>query len=120
MTYVPIVSPTVTAQPPSPRTRELAGLVSKVVDEYTKAHPNTSGAEVRAALKLAQAATGKDNTAVAVGLSLALGLGVAVLALLLFFRSGGGEMEIRPLFPMIIMALIILFGLVAVVMARRQ
>jgi hypothetical protein len=120
MSYVPIVTPPTAAQPVSPRSRELAGLVTKVIDEYTKAHPATSGAEVRVALKLAQAATGKDNTAVAVGISLALGLGVLALTLgLFFFRSSGGEMEFRPIMPAIIMALIVLFGLVAVVVSRR-
>ena len=69
---------------------------------------------------MAQAATGKDNTAIAVGLSLALGLGVlALTAGLYFFRSTGTEMEFRPILPVIIMVLIVLFGAVAAIAARR-
>lgn len=120
MAYVPITTTTASAQPPSPRTRELAGLLTKVVDEYTNAHPSTSKAEVRAALKLAQASTGTDNTAVAVGLSLSLGLGVMALAFgLFFFRNSGTDMEFSSALPMIIMVLIVLIGLVAVFVSRR-
>ena len=111
MTYVPIVIPT-TVPPPSPRTRELAGLLAKVLDEYTKAHPATSNAEIRAAIRMAQMSAGPDRTKLAVGLSLGVGLGVMMLTLGLFFFRSAGEVEIGPIFPMIIMALIVLLGLV--------
>ena len=42
MIFVPVVTP---PTPPSPRTRELAGLLGQVVQEYTKAHPATTRAE---------------------------------------------------------------------------
>jgi len=114
MMYVPIVTPT-PSQPPSPRTRELAGLLSKVLEEYTKAHPSVTKSEVRAAIRLAQMSAGPDNTKVAVGLSLVLGLGVMMLTLgLFFFRSSGGEIDIGPILPIIIAVAI---GLVAVALA---
>lgn len=113
MTYVPIVTPT-PSQPPSPRTRELAGLLSKVLEEYTKAHPSVTKSEVRAAIRLAQSSAGPDNTKIAVGLSLALGLGVLTMTLGLFYFGNSGGFEIGPILPMIIAVLI---GLVAVALA---
>lgn len=118
MSYVPIIVPT-NAPPPSPRTRELANLLGQVLDEYTKANPTTTSAEIRDAYRMARAAQGKSKNNVAVGVSLGIGLTVAMLGLgLVFFRSAG-EIEIGPLLPMIIMALIVLIGLVAIVVNRR-
>jgi hypothetical protein len=112
MAYVPVVPPTSTS-PPSPRTRELAGLLSQVLDEYQKAHPATTKGEVRAALKLAQMSAGPDRTQTAALISFGLGVCVFLLALgLFFFRSGGGDLDIPASFPMIIMGLIVLLGIV--------
>ena len=119
MSYVPIVTSTY-VPPPSPRTRELADLLAKVLNEYTKAHPATSKAEVRAAIRLAQASAGSDTTKVAAGISLALGLGVAMLTLGLFYFRSAGEVEIGPIFPMIIMALIVLLGLVVAIVKMKE
>jgi hypothetical protein len=118
MSYVPIIVPT-NAPPPSPRTRELANLLGQVLDEYTKANPATTSAEIRAAYRMARAASGKGSANVAAGVSVALGLGVAMLTLGLFFFRGAGEIEIGPIFPGIIMAVIVLVGLVAIVVNRR-
>ena len=49
MLYVPVIPP----QPPSPRTRELAELLTRAIEEYVKYHPDVSAAEVRAALQMA-------------------------------------------------------------------
>jgi len=119
MTYVPIVIPT-QVPPPSPRTRELSGLLGKVLEEYTKAHPATTKAEIRAAIRMAQMSAGPDKTKVAAGISLALGLGVAMLTLGLFFFASAGEVNFRAISPMIIMAVIVLLGLVAAVIAIRS
>lgn len=113
MTYVPIVTPT-PSQPPSPRTRELAGLLSKVLEEYTKAHPAATKAEIRAAIRLAQMSAGPDNTKVAVGLSLALGLGVMMMVLGLFYSKNAGGIEIAAALPIIIAVVV---GLLVVVLA---
>jgi hypothetical protein len=113
MTYVPIITPTPT-QPPSPRTRELAGLLSKVLEEYTKAHPGVSNSEVRAAIRLARMSAAPDSTTVAVKLSLALGLGVLMMTLGVFFFGKTEGFEIGPILPIIIA---VGFGLVAVALA---
>jgi hypothetical protein len=115
MTYVPIVTPSTTPQPPSPRTRELAGLLTKVLEEYQNAHPSVSRSEVRAALRLAQLSTGGDKAPVALVVSLTLGLLVAGVGLgLLFFMRGGGEIEMTSSLPMVIMAIAIFLGIVMV------
>lgn len=119
MTYVPMVTPT-HVPPPSPRTRELAGLLAKVLDEFTKAHPATTGAEVRAAIRMAQTSAGPDRKKVAAGISLALGLGVAMLTLGLFFFRSAGDVEIGPIFPMVIMGIIVLLGLVVVIVKMQS
>jgi len=119
MSYVPIIVPT-NAPPPSPRTRELANLLGQVLDEYTKANPATTSAEIRDAVRMARAATGKGSANVAAGVSVGIGLVVAMLVLGLVFFQSAGEFEIGPILPMIIMALIIvLIGLVAIVVNRR-
>jgi hypothetical protein len=115
MTYVPIVTPT-PAPPLSPRTRELRDLLSKVVEEYTKAHPAMTKAEIRAALRLAQVSGGSNSTAAV--LSISLGLGVAMLLLGVFYFRAGGDLPIRPVLPMIIGVAIVLFGILALVRAR--
>ena len=113
MSYVPIVTPT-TPQPPSPRTRELAGLLTKVMEEYRVAHPSVSDAEVREAVRLAQAATGGNKALVALTLSLGIGLLAAgLLAFFLFARSGGG-VELEGSMPMVVLAVILFVGVLAV------
>jgi hypothetical protein len=114
MTYVPIVTPPVTQPPPSPRTRELAGLLTKVLEEYSKAHPAVTAAEVRAALRIAQMSAGPDRSKMAAGVSVAVGLGVAALTMgLFFFRSAGsGEVEFPVVLPMVILGIIVVLGMV--------
>lgn len=119
MSYVPIVTSTY-VPPPSPRTRELSGLLAKVLDEYAKAHPATTRAEIRAAIRMAQMSVGPDRTKVAVGVSLALGLGVAMLTLGLFYFRSAGNVEIRPSVSMIIIAVIVFLGLVSGIVALKS
>ncbi len=117
MTYVPVVTP---PTPPSPRTRELAGLLSQVLQEYTKAHPATTRAEIRAAVRMALMSTGGSQATMAMVLSLVLGLVVAVLGFgLLFFRSAG-EAEVTTALPMIIVALILGIAILMFVVRSRQ
>ncbi len=115
MTYVPVV-PQVQVPPPSPRTRELNDLLSKVVDEYTKAHPATTKAEIRAASRLAQVSGGGNSSAAM--LSLGLGLGVAFLVLGLFYFKSAGDIAIGPILPMIIGVAVVFLGILAVFKAR--
>ena len=118
MFFVPIV-PSSPAPPLSPRTRELAGLLQRVLDEYTRTHPATTRAEIRAAIRIAQVRGGGDMTKVAASLSIVLGLGVAMLlAGLLYFRAGG-ELSIAAYRPLIIMAVIAVL-LIVLVVAKIQ
>jgi hypothetical protein len=86
MLFVPVISPA-TTQPPSPRARELADLLTRVMEEYERAHPAITTAEVRHAMRLAEERTGGGpaRTRVAVialvGFVMSLVL-VTVLALL--------------------------------------
>jgi len=114
MTYVPIVPPT-TSQPPSPRTRELAGLLTKVLEEYKKAHPATTSGELKAAIRLAQLSS-RSGTSAAPAAAVSLGLGLLVVALAggLFFYRSGGSVEINGIMPMLVFGLIVFIGLLAV------
>lgn len=105
MAYVPVV-PTTPSPPPSPRTRELAALLTRVLEEYRKSHPATTDAEVRAAVRLAQLSTRSGSQATPLLVSLALGILVAgVLAGVLVFRSEGG-VEWSAAMPMVIFAVV--------------
>lgn len=115
MTYVPIVTPTPTP-PPSPRTRELGGLLTKVVDEYTKAHPAMSKAEVQAAFRMAQVARGSNRTAAVLALSVGLGLGALFLGVFYFLRAG--DIPVGPILPLIIGVIVVLLGILALLKAR--
>ena len=120
MAYVPVVVPPTNQPPPSPRTRELAGLLTKVLDEYTKAHPAVSKAEIRAAFRMAQMTTGQDSTRTALVLSLGLGVMIFVLALGLFFaRAGGGEALPDESARMIVLGVIIFLGILAAAIAVK-
>ncbi len=95
MSYVPIVpSVVVPPPPPSPRTRELAGLLGKVLEEYRKAHPSTTSAEIRAAIRLAAVSAApvrRAAAALALGAVIGATALVLVLGLVLSHESGGGE-----------------------------
>ena len=119
MAFVPVSTPT--TYPPSPRTRELAGLLSKVLEEYTRAHPAVTPSEVRAAIRMAQMSAGPDRGRVGVLLATTLAFGVAgVLAGLYFFQraEGGGEAGTLP--PAVIMAVIALVGVTMVILTMRS
>jgi hypothetical protein len=117
MTYVPVVTP---PTPPSPRTRELAGLLAKVLEEYTKAHPATTRAEIRAAVRMAQMSTGGNQATVATVISLVLGLVVMFLAMGLFYFRSAGETEMTVALPIIIVAVILVLLLAMFVVRNRQ
>jgi hypothetical protein len=119
MTYVPVVVPPTNSPPPSPRTRELAGLLTKVLDEYTKAHPAVTKAEIRTAFRMAQMTTGRDSKRIV--LALVFGVMVLVFSVGLFFaRAGGGEVVTDDSAPMLIMAVIILLGVLAAAIAVKS
>lgn len=86
-------------EPPSPRTRELAGLLGRVIEEYEKHHPSVTGSEVRAAIELAArnsgTATSQHAKAVAVIATIVMAFVAAGLAVRL--SDGGGMSESVPI-----------------------
>ena len=118
MTYVPIVTPVVTDQQPSRRTRELADLLGRVVQEYEKAHPSVTGPEVRQALELARSASTKATGAPA-AFVVALALGVVMAMGLVGFLYVQGGASLRGGMGMIF-AVVALLGAGAVAWAARR
>lgn len=115
MSYVPIVIPPTTPQPPSPRTRELAEILGKVLEEYQKAHPSVTGAEMREAIQIAKSATGGNKSPVAVILSLGIALVLMATVLGLVFLRSGGDIELRSSMPMVVLGIMVFIGIVGVV-----
>jgi hypothetical protein len=115
MSYVPIIVPVATEQPPSPRTRELTSLLTKVVDEYRSAHPSVTGPEIREALKLTQVTAGGSKAPVAVALALGMGLIAAALAFGIVFFRQGGEVSLRGSMPMVVLGITVFLGIVVAV-----
>lgn len=121
VTFVPYVPSPATEAQLSRQTRELADLLGRVVQEYEKAHPTVTGAEVRQALQLARRASTKTSSgdpaliaSLVGGLVLMAGLGMY------FFMESGGGMSIDG--PWTMAATVVALGIVAVVMAvvRRR
>ena len=123
MTYVPVIVPP--TQQASPRTRELAGLLGKVLEEYQKTHPGVTDAEVRMALRLASSSVGPAKAAKIALLAGLLALMVAVLVTGLFVSggadgSGGGGAEAPMALSGIIAGLVVVLGIVAIVIKMRS
>lgn len=117
MAYVPFVPPAA-HPPPSPRTRELADLLARVLDEYRRAHPAVTEAEIRAAVGLV-ARTSNPRRRMA-ALPLAVGIAVFVLALGMVLR---GESSVDSVgagsLPMVGVAVLILL-LAVLVLVRNS
>lgn len=122
MTYVPVVVPP--TQQASPRTRELAGLLGKVLEEYKKTHPAVTDAEVRMAFRLASSSVGSVKAAKIAVLAGVLALMVGVLVVGLFagggVEGGGGGAEAPMNLSMLIAGLVVVFGILAVVIKMRS
>ena len=120
MTYVPIVTPPTSPPPLSPRTRELSNLLTKVLDEYQKAHPKTTSTEMRQALRIAASAAGSDRTVVATSIALVLGLLLAAGGLFAFlFMGSSGEQSFREAVPMIAIGIMVFMIMLIVIIKRN-
>ena len=112
MIFVPVVPP----QPPSPRVRELAGLLGKVIEEYEKHHPAVTGTEIRQALEVASQSSSKAAPAAAVILgALAALLGAGVFAAV---AMGGGKLDMANV-P-VVGAVVVALGIVMVAVLMRR
>lgn len=115
--FIPVV-PSGAPTPPSPRTRELAGLLTKVLDEYQKSHPAVTPTEMRAAVRLAQSSVKGGGPVIPLAVSLGLGLLVAgLMAGLLFVRSGGDVAQWTSA-PIAIFVLVALIALIMVLVLK--
>ncbi len=114
MAYVPIVPPA-PPPPPSPRTRELSALLAKVLEEYRKAHPSVTGAEIRAAMSLAGQAAGPGRARLAAVLGAVVGLLVALgVSGVFFLQRGAGGAGSPEAMPLIVAAVIAFLGIILV------
>ncbi len=114
MFYVPYVPP----PQPSPRTRELADLLSRAIEEYQKYHPNVSSAEVNAALQMAAVRSSRGVPArvwAVVGALVAILLG----GIFAFVAANGGQVPGSAV-PVVAVAIAILAALVAVAVAKSR
>jgi hypothetical protein len=116
MLYVPVVPP----QPPSPRTRELADLLTHAIEEYEKYHPGVSGEEVRAALRLAAQASrkaGPDPRPIIVAAALAA---ILVGFLVVAVQAGGAEGGAVPYVGVSVAILAVLFMVALLIRHERR
>jgi hypothetical protein len=114
MLYVFIPPP---PTPPSPRTRELAGLLGRVIEEYEKHHPAVTGPEVRAAVRMAVESSsrkGSPDLRIAVGVAAAL----VVASLFVLLAANEGQMP-QAAVPMVAIAVALFAVLVVVAMVKR-
>jgi len=115
MLYVPFVPPAAT--PPSPRTRELADLLGRVIEEYEKHHPAVTGPEVRAAVRMAAERSSRSSFP---QLRVAVGVAAAVLAAGLFALLAANEGRMpQTAVPVLAIVLALFAVLVVVAMAKR-
>ncbi|HSW28495.1 MAG TPA: hypothetical protein VLH75_03280 [Longimicrobiales bacterium] len=115
MLYVFIPPP---PSPPSPRTRELAALLGRVIEEYEKHHPAVTGPEVRAAVRMAVESSSRKGSP---DLRIAVGVAAAVVAggLFAFLAANQGQMP-QGTVPMVAAVLGLFAVLMVVVMAKRS
>ncbi|MHB1191896.1 MAG: hypothetical protein ACYC6F_02525 [Longimicrobiales bacterium] len=115
MLYVPFIPPPAT--PPSPRTRELAGLLGRVIEEYEKHHPAVTGPEVRAAVRMALETSSRKGSP---ALGIAVGVAAALVAggLFALLAANEGQMP-QSTVPMVAIAVALFAVLVVVAMVKR-
>jgi hypothetical protein len=119
MSYIPIVSPSDRTQV-SPRARELATQIEKVVQDFQRNYPDTRPGDVQQALRVASGGSDSVPESRRV-LALTLAGGVAALVGVLFFmrESGGGEMGLPGDAMLWVVTGAILFVAVAALVRNR-
>lgn len=115
MLFVPVIPHH--EDPPSPRTRELADLLGRVIQEYEKGHPSVTGREVRAALEIA--VRGSRSGAVGGREAVLAGLAIAAAAagVFVWVAAHGGSAQALPTG---IAAMLVAIGAVVVVVKRAR
>lgn len=115
--FVPMVPHN--ASPPSPKTRELADLLTRTIQEYEKYHPNVSGAEVRTALQLA--AQGSKRAVPDARLVMVAGtLAALLVGFLVVAMRGGDTAPGSPGMIAIAVAVFLIVGLVVLLVRNER
>ena len=116
MSYEPIVVPP--PQPPSPRTRELADRMARVIVEFEGQYPTATRAEVREAARLALQSTSRGSSLAPVG-AVALGVLALVGGVVVYFLAvEGAPGSVPP--PIVLIASIIGLAAVLALAFRRR
>lgn len=113
--FVPVV---VSPSPPSPRAEQLGQRLAEVIRQYREQFPETSGLELRQALRIALLRAGGGNRAPArlVALALALAAAAGLLGVALARPRAGGPSWMLAL---VVGVLLVGIGLVALVRGRQ-
>lgn len=114
MIFVPVPPPA----PVSHRTRELADLLGRVVEEYEKHHPSVTGAEVRQAIHLAARSSRAPGREVARLLVAAVTGVLALLGVLVWMMADRGAIGGGAL-PMVGVAVVLSAIIAVLVIVRR-
>ncbi len=107
MLYVPMIPHH--QDPPSPRTRELADLLGKVLEEYEKYHPSVTGREVRAAFAIAARRSRSPASASREIALVGVALAIVIMGVGIWVAAGGPET-----LPAVIVSAVVL-GIIALV-----
>ena len=83
-------------------------------------HPATTRSEIQAAMRMARMSAGPSRGRLPAALSVGIGLLALMVGLSFFYLRDGGGVEIGPVFPMAVLALIILLGLVVVLIRSSR
>lgn len=96
MAYIPFVPPS--SSPPTPRTRDLADRLARVLVEFEETHPTVTAGEVREATRIALRTTRASSAVAPPVLGVLVGallLGVVVLVSRGGFGGAGFEGSVR-------------------------
>ena len=118
MSYVPIMSPSDRTQM-SPRARELATQIEKVVQDFQRSYPDTRPGDVEIRSRLSGGSDSAPDSRRVMGMTVAGGV-AALVGVLFFMRESAGEASGLPADSMlwIVVGLIVLLAVTAMVIRR--
>ena len=119
MSYVPIVPPSNRSQV-SPRARELATQISKLVQDFQRSYPDTRPTDVQEALRVASGGSeAVPGSRRALAVALAAGIAALVGVFVFIGDSGGGSLDL-PANSMLWLVAGVIIVLALVFRARRS
>ena len=118
MTYIPVIVPPQEA--PSPRTRELADQLARVIVDFEQNHPTVEAGEIRQAAQLAVRASRTAGGVDAATITALVGLVVLVVGVVVYMGITGRFAVDGP-FPVLLVNLILIaIVAVAAILLRRS